>query len=630
MGLGSHNINVKSLFTVREKLAIQYVSLSFASLSLVACLVALYWFSIMGRNFRRTLVLMLLISDMFKSLWYVIFPAVSIIAGGIESGSRFCNAGGYLLQVGIESCDMAILFMSLHMSLQIFNSTSGRLGPDGLYRIRYAVFALWIIVPAFMASLAFVNRGGAFLSQGAFCTLPIRPFWYRLALSWIPRYLIWLYITITALRIYLRVGNGFTVFARKIDSGSNPSDYSRPSTRDNLRRVMVTKKRPARLTVPVETNTPLPTDGSVLSHTPSTGYFDVELGKTSPTSDTTRGYSRDTLQHPVRSESTRPETQLVSELASRTEHESDGHPTNEMANGGALVQITSNPDATQQSRRRAIQRQTRLLFIYPCVYMILMVIPFIQHCFNYSDYYAQHPIFIISLLGPTCFSVMGFADCCIFCWRETPWRNIPGADGTFLGSFKFWQFMGSHATTTAPIAASGEFRRAMRQLQQQSLGDSRQVSTASAMAPGMSLYSFSQDNRPGSSGSGTKKFLQTFKVVRPSARRVFSGASDRATLAAEYAAERLALERAAAAAAQSQQFRGCSLSERDEGDTATKEWFDRRQSLFDDLEDVADGEDNDSSKRKMSAVSSHAAVSPTKVRDLERERERMRRDFGAM
>ena len=43
---------------------------------------------------------------------------------------------------------------------------------------------------------------------------------------------------------------------------------------------------------------------------------------------------------------------------------------------------------------------------------------------------------------------MGFADVSVFCWRERPWRHIPGSDGSFLGSFAFWRNLRADASDT--------------------------------------------------------------------------------------------------------------------------------------------------------------------------------------
>ena len=358
--------------------------------------------------------------------------------------------------------------MAGHMALQIFHSDSKIFGADGLYRFRYAVYATWIILPAFMAALAFVRAGGAYLSQGAFCTLPIRPFWYRLALSWIPRYLIWAYITWIAVRVYSRVGKGFTVFARQVDSRANPSDDSQMSAA-HIRALRGPDAGAAALEL---------TDAN-----PKVSVFTNKSPFDKKISDATTVVA---------------EPSQASSSTSSQRHTSDTLATQT----SGLVRIPSAEAVTARSRRAAILRQTRLLFIYPCAYMILMVMPFVQHCFNYSDHYAQHPIFAITLLGTLCNTTMGAIDAFIFCWREKPWRAMPGRDGTVLGSL--WP-----------------------------------------------------------SDRGTRARRHTV--------RLFSGIkSDRNAMAAEYAAERLAMERAAAAEGRTP---GAETAGR-------KDWFDRRESFM--------------------------------------------------
>jgi hypothetical protein len=117
--------------------------------------------------------------------------------------------------------DMAILFISTHMALQIFPMSNSILGHDGLYRVRYYVFALWVLVPLTFASLAFINSYGGYQAQGAWCWLPLRPFWYRLALSYIPLYLVWIYIMGVAIKIYMHVGYEFRMFGQERDQTSS-------------------------------------------------------------------------------------------------------------------------------------------------------------------------------------------------------------------------------------------------------------------------------------------------------------------------------------------------------------------------------------------------------------------------
>lgn len=111
--------------------------------------------------------------------------------------------------------------MSLHMYLQIFSTGSKIFGHDGLYRFRHTVLAGWFTFPFLCGVLAFIRGRQGYIAQGPFCTLPIRPYWYRLALQWIPRYLIWMFIMFVAVRIYLHVGQGFKIFAREDDKDSS-------------------------------------------------------------------------------------------------------------------------------------------------------------------------------------------------------------------------------------------------------------------------------------------------------------------------------------------------------------------------------------------------------------------------
>lgn len=73
----------------------------------------------------------------------------------------------------------------------------------GLQRFDKYIYAGIITIPLGMAATAFANPHGGYALAGAFCGLPIRPFWYRLALSWIPRYFI--AVTIITLTIMIRI-----------------------------------------------------------------------------------------------------------------------------------------------------------------------------------------------------------------------------------------------------------------------------------------------------------------------------------------------------------------------------------------------------------------------------------------
>ena len=80
-----------------------------------------------------------------------------------------------------------------------------------------------------------------------------------------------------------------------------------------------------------------------------------------------------------------------------------------------------------KTTRMAIQRQLRFMFIYPMVYIILWILPFVNHCMQYSDYLTMHPPFWAQLLATICLSSQAGVDAIVFSWRERPWRRRRGS-----------------------------------------------------------------------------------------------------------------------------------------------------------------------------------------------------------
>lgn len=100
--LGSANATIA--MASHQRYVIQSVATSAAVISLTSALLAVYWFYMMRRNFRRDLVLLLILGGSWKSLWFLIFSAATFVNGKIATESAFCQASGYLLLVGFESC----------------------------------------------------------------------------------------------------------------------------------------------------------------------------------------------------------------------------------------------------------------------------------------------------------------------------------------------------------------------------------------------------------------------------------------------------------------------------------------------------------------------------------------------
>ena len=540
------------------------------------------------------------------------------------------------------------------MCLQIFPPARGIFGHDGLYSVRKYVIAIWCILPHIIASLAFINPRGGYTAQGSFCFLPVRPIWYRLALFWIPRYFIWVYITYVAVRIYRHVGAEFKVFGQERDRSSSlgmpgESSVDRAKQRDEMKRrasqanVTLTGKDALdadlescapddvsfRLTAPQESTKSL--QGSSAGKDGAPDWSDIGFSNEGSANGTPASKSMPTsrrgsrmLAPGVLSEDFAPPSTFDSSrhrgsITSLGSKHSAGHAS--FAEDIGLPSIveglpshsapaTSEPGdntakRTMELRRRAIQRQLRLLFIYPCVYMMLWVVPFVMHCMNYTTYYAHHPVFGLNVVQILCMGAMTFVDVIIFSWREKPWRHIPGSDGTFGGSLCWWRYAfggvwararrESRAPSFPDEAAGEKLSHAHGQKQEKEKSPSQLGILASLKRWSLSLTNRSSSSEPSTGTAAPPPTANTTARPTQSHKRTFSGGSDRKHLEAERAHERLMMERADYEQnRRSLQERRASVisgrqqqQQKAEGDNEKgREWFDRAgdEELFRDEE----------------------------------------------
>ncbi|KAK3688217.1 G protein-coupled glucose receptor regulating Gpa2-domain-containing protein [Podospora appendiculata] len=195
------------------------LSLAFASISVMSTLSTLYWFVKMRRSFRHELIMLLIQSDFVKSAAFVIFPIVNLLQGPVRSDSAFCKISGFGLAVGIESADVAVLLIALHSVMYIFRPKSG------LYPYRRIAYLFYYCFPIVAASLAFVD-GTGYQNVGQYCYLRTDNGWARLALSWIPRYVVGISIIIIYAFVYLYVRKRMDDYGRR-SSGALPQPWPR-------------------------------------------------------------------------------------------------------------------------------------------------------------------------------------------------------------------------------------------------------------------------------------------------------------------------------------------------------------------------------------------------------------------
>ncbi|KAK5939222.1 G protein-coupled receptor gpr1 [Knufia obscura] len=374
--------------------------------------------------------------------------------------------------MGIEASDFAILMIALHAILYIFHPPARSGESGGLYRWRKIIYPAWGALPILAASLAFVNSGNAYTTAGTFCYLPRRPFWYRLALAWIPRYCILSLIFLMYAALYIYVTVKFRSFSNLQDSDSNVTTNS--NSRRSSRRSSTSDDGIA------------PDEPNPIVETPKVSKFNR------PTFSRSGSYNKDVPQKPVDpwdevsfitakplrdTSSPRPGVQTsdfawnvrdtsYSGTTSLPSTRKLSHQLDPLSPGGRKASncptmnsrytgdtMTNSPQAhagmqeeaeaprkepqpparPMQAKtkdplrrtRKAIRKQLRYMFVYPAVYVLMWAFPFASHCLLYNDYYVTHPVYWLTIVSTCMFSLQAGVDCIVFSWREKPWRRIP-------------------------------------------------------------------------------------------------------------------------------------------------------------------------------------------------------------
>lgn len=381
-------------YTRREQHIQQVLAVASASISILSGFISFYWFATMKRNFRHHLVMLLIGSGMYKALWYWI-PPITILAGREPFSYGFCQGAGFLLAVGIEASDSVILLIAIHTALTMFASRKVD-STSGLYRYRCGAYTCWALFSVLLAALAFINPSSPYISQGTFCYLPARPIWYRLALSWIPRYLILCTILGTYIAIYLYTKSKFGDFDAKFSTDSLISEDTVQHSRTYRQ-----ESRPlpgldgADNPKSVESNTEM---SSPILDSPiaSRRATEAEVSLSKPLSGPPVGLINRT---PTLLEALRDRT-LIS---------------------AANKQVEASANAALRERHKAIKRQLRYLFVYPLVYLAIWTPAFVNHCYLYTDHH--NPPFALNTLSIGLLALQCAVDCFIFSIRETPWRQ---------------------------------------------------------------------------------------------------------------------------------------------------------------------------------------------------------------
>ena len=390
--------------------------------------------------------------------------------------------------------------IAIHAALYTF-SPPKHSSEGGLYPHRRTIYVLWIAIPSLLASLAYLPPRGGYFTRGTYCALPIRPFWYRLALSWIPRYIILCAIVGIYISIYVHVRHKFNVVEmdlletspQRIAEQAGPAPGPRAGgldgedSRDPANRTALPKLRCHGLVTQSESGSGsfdwIPADLIPKPDTPRVGSASQIVGDTSDASDTclVKEEASDHVDVDLGSRGDNLPTVRRSPSGSGVDGPADSQPVVGIMDALQESRISAQ-EAFQIAQRRSrdklhrdrtpmtgtdrlrqshlnIRRQLRMLFIYPLVYLMIWVLPFSWHCLQYSDYYVDHPPAVLVCLVTLVLALQCAINCTVFASREKvsnvrsliprsdcltstalqPWRFIPCSNGGFLGSFAIWQ-----------------------------------------------------------------------------------------------------------------------------------------------------------------------------------------------
>ncbi|KAF2671881.1 hypothetical protein BT63DRAFT_182770 [Microthyrium microscopicum] len=484
-GLGNtslpHSGKAMSYLTHSSKTTINKVAIATSSLSVFTSAIAFYYFIRMEKRYRHRLIMVNITGDLLRAVWFFISSAVSLSNHQPSEKSALCQMTGYFLSMGHELTDFSVLFITIHGAIQIYRPTVDIHDPSyGLNPYRVWVNSFLAIIPIIFASLAFINPSGGYTTGGSVCWLPIRPFWYRLALSWIPRYIVFVAIISISACVYYHVGKEFKSFKQVwiLPIKTTPEIKEQAPAREYFEKPTASRHLSAMSSVAPDVITSTPVlesqpDGhrrsslpeiayapqspsrmyhSTRRHTANPDQISVPIGQSAHLKeDKIKGLNflprskilADTAEA-LRRESIVTNSTISTKLSTATapvqqQRSSFRLPSNPFKNGSIdwsgrkslsadadLERNISEVTAIQllEAKRQTIMFQLRMNFVYPIIYMVLWIAPFILHCMQYKTKYAMNAPPALATLATVCISSMGFANSIVFLLREKPWRLV--------------------------------------------------------------------------------------------------------------------------------------------------------------------------------------------------------------
>lgn len=368
-----------SRYTTYQVHTTRLISIISSSISIFSGVTGLYFFLAIDyrkRVFRHQLIAFLILYDWIKAICLLLYPARVISDRASYYDVKSCKAVGFFTAFSIEGSDIAILSFAIHVALLIFRPNlrmkRGMNYEGGLYRYRYFVYIISVLVPILLASLAFIN-GVGYAPLTNWCYIPSRPIWYRLVLSWGPRYLIIVSIFVIYGCVYHHVTKGYN----KVGNTMIDSNAKRNKNRSIWRYF-----RKALWFI---------------------FLFDVFL-------------SNDSINNDKEDNDEDGNIECLSSDRNMHDFSKESH--------GISIQGSLKKETVDQFqiRKSQVERQMRAIFIYPVSYVFLWIFPLIVHAMDFATGVSIKPIYWLIASAAFMQPFNCTIDTIVFFIREKPWK----------------------------------------------------------------------------------------------------------------------------------------------------------------------------------------------------------------
>jgi len=371
----------------------------------------------------------LIISDVLRSFFELIYPIITLSSGDLGESAKYVQVSGFFTAYFFEASDFMVFVIAVHTAVYVFNPKLTQSADEGgLWRWRYWVFLTWVTLPALLAGLAFIDSP-AYVPLVTWCYLPAYPLVWRYTLSWGPRYFILLLITVLYVALYVHVKRAYRTLDKNqpgprgessdSDSQHTPSPHTSRDSPEAPNTLQFPQPAPSAANPP-SIPPVIPEGPSEKDYSPTGSIPDSQTDDT-PTSQSFM------IQRPPATPETpnsAPQQASPDRDMSTTTTLHDALPPTLRNNSLQGRNITDD-----FARRRArVERQMRTLFIFPVVYLIMWIPPFVNHLYQIITYASTETTlppgtFAVAVLATVFLPSQGYVNVLVYAIRERPWQK---------------------------------------------------------------------------------------------------------------------------------------------------------------------------------------------------------------